>query len=197
MPRRLHSAACPAPVPNSARCYTGRDGAGAFYWIAIPHDWNRVLIMHAYGGPETGPSLSERSRKDLERWAATVKAGYARAGSTYRRGGYGVTMAAEDTERLRRLFIAHFGAPRRTLPHGQSYGGAVASKAAELYSVVSGRPGPYDGVLLTNGVLGGAATAPTSSGWTCAWSTGTSAATIRGPRNRSTRCGWACQGIRR
>ncbi|VTU17956.1 hypothetical protein [Variovorax sp. RA8] len=87
--------------------------------------------------------------KDLERWAVTVKAGYAWAGSTYRRGGYGVT------ERLRQLFVRHFGSPRRTLLHGQSYCGAVASKAADLYASVGGKPGPFDGVLLTNGVLGG------------------------------------------
>lgn len=149
------STSCPPPVPASARCYTGQDGAGAFYWIAVPRDWNQVLVMHAHGGPETGPPLAERSRNDLERWAVTVKAGYAWAGSTYRRGGYGVTMAAEDTERLRQLFVRHFGSPRRTLLHGQSYGGAVASKAAELYASVDGKPGPFDGVLLTNGVLGG------------------------------------------
>lgn len=148
-------AACPAPVPSSARCYTGHDGKGAFYWIAIPKDWNQVLVMHAHGGPEIGPPTLERSRKDLERWAVTVKAGYAWAGSTYRRGGYGVTMAAEDTERLRQLFVRDFGMPRRTLLHGQSYGGSVASKAAELYATVDGRPGPYDGLLLTSGVLGG------------------------------------------
>jgi pimeloyl-ACP methyl ester carboxylesterase len=74
-----------------------------------------------------------------------VKAGYAWAGSTYRRGGYGITMAAEDTERLRTIFVQHFGPARRTILHGQSYGGGVASKAAELYATVDGRPGPYDG----------------------------------------------------
>jgi hypothetical protein len=148
-------AACPSPVPDSARCYTGHDGKGAFYWIAIPKDWNKVLVMHAHGGPETGPPALERSQKDLERWAVTVKAGYAWAGSTYRRGGFGVTMAAEDTERLRQLFVQSFGMPRRTLLHGQSYGGSVASKAAELYATVDGKPGPYNGVLLTSGVLGG------------------------------------------
>jgi len=149
-------AACPKEVPDTARCYTGADGQGAFYWIALPQDWQRgVLVMHAHGGPETGPPRPERSEEDLKRWAITVKAGHAWAGSTYRRGGYGVTMAAEDTERLRRIFVQHFGAPRRTLLHGQSYGGAVASRAAELYDTVAGRPGPYDGVLLTNGVLGG------------------------------------------
>ncbi|MEP6792663.1 MAG: hypothetical protein ABI907_14940, partial [Ramlibacter sp.] len=69
--------------------------------------------------------------------------------------GYGVTMAAEDTERLRRIFVASFGPARRTLLHGQSYGGGVASKAAELFATVDGKRGPYDGVLLTSGVLGG------------------------------------------
>jgi len=148
--------ACPAPVPATARCYTGEDGAGAFYWIAIPKDWNRgVLVMHAHGGPESGPPKLERSAEDLKRWAVTVKAGYAWAGSTYRRGGYGVTMAAEDTERLRRIFVQRFGPPRRTLLHGQSYGAGVAAKAAELYAPAGDAKGPYDGLLLTSGVLGG------------------------------------------
>jgi len=150
------SAPCPAPVPEAARCYTGEDGSGAFYWIAIPKDWKRgVLVMHAHGGPETGPPRLARSEEDLRRWAVTVKAGYAWAGSTYRRGGYGVTMAAEDTERLRRIFVRHFGQPARTLLHGQSYGAGVAAKAAELYAPAGGANSPYDGLLLTSGVLGG------------------------------------------
>ena len=125
-------ATCPAPVPEAARCYTGEDGMGALYWIAIPKDWNRVLVMHAHGGPETGPPTLQRSEEDLKRWAVTVKAGYAWAGSTYRRGGYGVTMAAEDTERLRRVFMRHFGRPRATLLHGQSYGAGVGREAGAL-----------------------------------------------------------------
>lgn len=152
-------ASCPAPVPEAARCYTGEDGTGALYWIAIPKDWNRVLVMHAHGGPETGPPKLERSEEDLKRWAVTVKAGYAWAGSTYRRGGYGVTMAAEDTERLRRIFVRFFGQPRRALLHGQSYGAGVAAKAAELYAPVGDTKSPYDGLLLTSGVLGGAGSA--------------------------------------
>ncbi|CAN7288024.1 hypothetical protein [Variovorax paradoxus] len=148
-------AACPAPVPAQTRCYTGADAAGALYWIAIPQAWNRVLVMHAHGGPETGPPRLERSEEDLKRWAVTVKAGYAWAGSTYRRGGYGVTMAAEDTERLRRIFVQRFGPPRRTLLHGQSYGAGVAAKAAELYAPAGDAKSPYDGLLLTSGVLGG------------------------------------------
>jgi len=150
-------APCPSAVPATARCYAGEDGRGSFYRIAIPQGWDHgVLVMHAHGGPaDTGPAKPQRAEKDLQRWAVTVKAGYAWAASTYRRGGYGVTMAAEDTERLRRIFVEHFGPARRTLLHGQSYGGGVASKAAELYATVDGKRGPYDGVLLTSGVLGG------------------------------------------
>ncbi len=150
---------CPAGVPAATHCYTGEDDKGAFYWIAIPQAWNHVLVMHAHGGPEIGPPKLERSEKDLQRWAVTVKAGYAWAGSTYRRGGYGVTMAAEDTERLRRIFVRSFGQPRRTLLHGQSYGAGVAAKAAELYAPPGLAHSPYDGLVLTSGVLGGGNTA--------------------------------------
>ncbi|MCW5652147.1 hypothetical protein [Hydrogenophaga sp.] len=154
---------CPAEVPTGSSCFSGEDGLGGFYWMALPPGWRAstgVLVMHAHGGPaDTGPARPERSEEDLQRWAVTVKAGYAWAGATYRRGGYGVSMAAEDTERLRRLFVRQFGPPRRTLLHGQSYGAGVASKAAELYATVDGPhgpvKGPYDGVLLTSGVLGG------------------------------------------
>ncbi len=149
------TAPCPEGVPADARCFNGRDSAGALYWIALPAQWNRVLVMHAHGGPETGTPTLARGAEDLKRWSVMVKAGYAWAGSTYRRGGYGVTMAAEDTERLRGIFIERFGQPERTILHGQSYGGGVAAKAAELYGPVPGTRPAYDGVLLTSGVLGG------------------------------------------
>ena len=155
--------ACPTEVPNNAVCYTGEDGLGGFYWIALPANWKPetgVLVMHAHGGPaDTGPATLARGEEDLKRWAVTVKAGYAWAGATYRRGGFGVSMAAEDTERVRRIFVKHFGPPRRTILHGQSYGASVAAKGAEMYATVDGPggqvKGPYDGMLLTSGMLGG------------------------------------------
>ena len=155
--------ACPAEVPAGAACYTGEDGLGGFYWIAVPAGWKPstgVLVVHAHGGPaDTGPSTLARGEEDLKHWAVTVKAGHAWVGATYRRGGFGVSMAAEDTERARRVFVKHFGPPRRTLLHGQSYGASVAAKAAELYATVDGPAGsvkgPYDGMLLTSGMLGG------------------------------------------
>ena len=149
------SQACPAALPGDARCFTGKDSQGAWYWIALPKDWNQVLVMHSHGGPELGEPRLDRTAEDLSRWAVVVKAGYAWAGSSYRRGGYGVSMAAEDTERLRQQFVRQFGQPRRTVLHGQSYGGGVASKAAELYGTTASARSPYDAVLLTSAVLGG------------------------------------------
>ena len=169
------SAPCPAGVPAATRCLTGQDNAGAYYWIAVPAVWNQVLVMHAHGGPELGEPTAKRSADDLTRWAITVKAGYAWAGSTFRQGGVEVRAAGEDTERLRQIFVAHVAKPRLTLLHGQSWGAGVAAKLAESLvenvavnvakdeakkdaektSRSSSGESPYDGVLLTSGVLGG------------------------------------------
>ncbi|CAL9346729.1 hypothetical protein SUDANB60_00377 [Streptomyces sp. enrichment culture] len=146
-------AACPEGLPDGATCYTGTDANGAHYAIAIPDRWNGGLVVHAHGGPDLGDASDPgRSVEDLGRWRVVVDQGYAWAGSSYRRGGYGTRMAAADTENVRRLFVERFGAPRRTYVHGQSWGGNVAAKVVETYA---GRSGPYDGALLTNGVLGG------------------------------------------
>jgi hypothetical protein len=146
---------CPASVGREVRCLSGRDANGAWYIIAMPTAWNRKLIVHAHGGPRTGDPEATDSLEDLDRFAVMVRQGYAWIGSTYRRGGYGVRMAAEDVDNSRKIFRARFGRPDRTILHGQSWGGNVAAKAAELYALdVDGRPN-YDGVLLTNGVLMG------------------------------------------
>jgi len=140
---------CPAALPAASRCLTGRDEAGAYYWIAVPPAWNGVLVLHAHGGPELGEPRADRTEQDLKRWAVMLKAGYAWAGSSYRQGGVAVRAAGEDTERLRGIFVTNVGKPRITILHGQSWGASVAAKAAEAY------PASYDGLLLTSGVLGG------------------------------------------
>ncbi|TCP55030.1 hypothetical protein EV191_102242 [Tamaricihabitans halophyticus] len=148
-------AACPAAIATAATCFAGRDTTGAYYSIAIPNEWNGSLVMHAHGGPDLEPADSDpqRSADDLERWTVMVREGYAWAGSSYRRGGYGAEMAARDTESLRRLFVREFGEPRKTLLHGQSWGGNIAAKIAEGFGTDA--KSPYAGVLLTNGLLAG------------------------------------------
>ncbi|TFZ04915.1 hypothetical protein [Ramlibacter rhizophilus] len=147
--------ACPAEVPATATCLGGKDSQGAYYLIAKPADWNGHLVLHAHGGPSLGPATMKRAQEDLTRWAIMVKAGYAYAGSSFRQGGVEVRAAAEDTERLRRIFLAHVGKPKRTILHGQSWGGGVAAKAAEMYTQQSLGERPYDAVLLTSGLLAG------------------------------------------
>jgi len=147
--------ACPASVATVADCHAARDANGAWLLVAMPKQWNKRLIVHAHGGPRLTAPKDGDSAEDLDRFAVMVRAGYAWIGSTYRRGGYGVRMAAADTDHSRALFWERWGKPQRTLLHGQSWGGNVAAKAAELYALdLDGRPN-YDGVLVTNGVLTG------------------------------------------
>ncbi|WP_197289393.1 hypothetical protein [Saccharothrix sp. NRRL B-16348] len=139
---------CPARLPAGATCYGGQDANGAFYAFAIPADWNGSLVVHAHGGPDLAAPTADRPAEDLDRWAVAVHEGYALAGSSYRRGGYGTRMGAADTEHARELFARRFGEPRKTFLHGQSWGGNVAAKTIEAYD-------SFDAALLTNGVLAG------------------------------------------
>jgi hypothetical protein len=147
--------ACPAAVAPFADCLSARDAQGAWLLAAMPHTWNKRLVVHAHGGPRLGEPKSGDSAEDLERFAVMVQSGYAWIGSTYSRGGYGVRMAAASVDESRRLFWAQWGRPGRTLLHGQSWGGNVAAKAAELYALDADGRANYDGVLVTNGVLYG------------------------------------------
>jgi hypothetical protein len=147
--------ACPAELKAVATCYTGSDQNGASYWIAIPQNWNKVLVMHAHGGPRLTAVAPDDSLADLKRFAVTVRQGYGWAGSSYRRPGYGTRMAAQDTDNLRKIFLQRFGQPERTILHGQSYGGNIAAKAIELAGVnANGKP-DYDGAVITSGLVAG------------------------------------------
>ena len=144
--------ACPDGVPAGASCLRGQDSATAHYLIVMPAKWSGVLVVHAHGGPTLGEPKATRADEDIKRWAVTVSEGHAWASSVFRQGGFAVTTAAEDTERVRRIFVAHVAKPRVTLLHGQSWGGMVATRAAELY------PKSWNGILLTSGVVAGPAT---------------------------------------
>ncbi|MDP2006700.1 MAG: hypothetical protein Q8K45_13570 [Rubrivivax sp.] len=144
--------ACPEGVPEGARCLRGQDSAASHYLIVMPAKWSGVLFVHAHGGPTLGPPSTKRNDEDIKRWAITVREGHAWAGSVFRQGGFAVTTAAEDTERVRRIFVEHVAKPRRTLLHGQSWGGMVATRAAEMF------PQSWEGMLLTSAVVAGPAT---------------------------------------
>jgi hypothetical protein len=146
---------CPGELPAGTRCLQGRDAAGAFYLAAVPAAWNGTLVLHAHGGPALGAPTPERTVEDLKRWNVVVKAGYAWAGSSFHQGGVAVHSAAEDTERLRRIFVRHIAQPTFTVLHGQSWGASVAAVGASLYTDDGHGKRPYDAVLLSSGVLAG------------------------------------------
>jgi pimeloyl-ACP methyl ester carboxylesterase len=146
------AAPCPTGTPDGARCLRGQDSAGAHYLIVMPKVWSGVLVVHAHGGPVLGDPKASRADEDIQRWAITVQEGHAWAASVFRQGGFAVTTAAEDTERVRRIFLDHVATPRRTILHGQSWGAMVATRAAEMY------PKSWEGILLTSGVVAGPAT---------------------------------------
>lgn len=143
------AAPCPEGVPANARCLRGQDSAKSHYIIVMPETWSGMLFVHAHGGPSLGTPTPARADEDAKRWAITVRAGHAFAASVFRQGGFAVTTAAEDTERVRQIFVTHVAKPRRTILHGQSWGAMVATRAAELY------PQSWDGMLLTSGVVAG------------------------------------------
>lgn len=147
--------ACPASLQAMAECKVGQTANGAWLLVAMPHDWNQRLIVHTHGGPRLTAPRADDSNEDLQRFAVMVRQGYAWIGTTYHRGGYGVRMAAADADESRRVFWAQWGRPQRTLLHGQSWGGNVAAKVAELYALDGDGHHNYDGVLITNGVLFG------------------------------------------
>ena len=101
------------------------------------------------------------------RWAVETRAGYAWAGSTYRQAGVAVDSAAEDVERLRKIFVAHIAKPRRTVLHGQSWGGGVAAVAAQTYALLATRIQPSMASCSRRASLR-AAPIPTISAWTFA-----------------------------
>jgi hypothetical protein len=79
--------------------------------LAKPAQWSGVLVVHAHGGPALGEPKASRADEDIQRWAITLTEGHAWAGSVFRQGGFAVTTAAEDTERVRRIFVDHVAKP--------------------------------------------------------------------------------------
>ncbi|MEN9509401.1 MAG: hypothetical protein RLZZ621_1964 [Gemmatimonadota bacterium] len=154
---RFTTVACPANVPTDAQCHIARDVNGAFIWAVMPQVWNTQLVVHAHGGPDLTPPDSSGPAEDVSRWNLWVRLGYALVVTSYRQSGVVVRTAAEDLAVSRALFAAQFGEPTRTMLHGQSWGAGVAARAAEWHNAPSanGRR-PFDAVLLSNGVLGGA-----------------------------------------
>ncbi len=147
---------CPPAVAEIATCYSDKDANGAFILGVMPKNWNGNLVVYAHGGPSLVPYNAETSKADLNKYAISVKLGYAWVASTYRREGYGVRMAATDTDNARKYFIERVAKPKRTILHGASYGGIVGAKLLEIYAKSPDGKINYDGAFLNSGLVAGA-----------------------------------------
>jgi hypothetical protein len=147
--------ACPEAVVKIATCYTAKLETGAYLLAAMPKNWNGNLIVFAHGGPAVVPPTANSSKGDLAKYAIGVKLGYAFIASSYRKEGYGVQMAAEDTDNARKVFVEHMGKPKRTLLWGASYGGLVGAKLLETYVKDPNGGVNYDGAFFNSGAVAG------------------------------------------
>jgi hypothetical protein len=147
---------CPESIAAIATCHAAKHETGAYLLAAMPKNWNGDLIVFAHGGPDVAPPTAARSVPDLTKYAAEVKRGFAWVASTYRRAGYGVRMAAEDSDNARKFFSARIAKPERTILHGASYGGLVGAKLIEIYAKNPDGSTNYDGAFFNSGAVAGA-----------------------------------------
>src|SRR5499427_3940859 len=148
---------CPKEIAAIATCYSAKHPSGAYLLAAIPNIWNGHLVVFAHGGPAVVPPTANTSKIDLAKYAIAVERGFGWVASSYRREGYGVQMAVEDTEQARQFFVERIRQPRRTIVHGASYGGLVGAKLIEKQFRKADGSSAYDGAFLNSGFVIGAA----------------------------------------
>ncbi len=127
---------------------TENSGDGSQYELAMPNNWNGILVVYAHGISDPQEPIAVPSNIKPIRDALLAN-GFAMAYSSYSSNGYVVKDAMQRTHQLRGLFIAHFSKPRRTILMGRSLGSLAIIELAEKY------PGQCDGALPMCGILGG------------------------------------------
>ncbi len=153
----------PDLTPGIGSKSTGELGPGASYYIYIPPEWNRDLILYAHGyvfPPDVVPSEVwvellklgiKQPQPEIDVWLrdALLSEGYAVAYSTFSEDGYALKDGVIRTRQLRGLFIDNFGKPAHTYLVGYSLGGAISLMLAEK------NPELFSGALLVSGFVGG------------------------------------------
>jgi pimeloyl-ACP methyl ester carboxylesterase len=118
---------------------------GANFRIEVPANWNNGLVMYCHGYALAGSTPNLDGGKPLR--DVFLSRGFAVAQSAYSVQGWAVKEAVEDTEALRKYFVAKYGAPKETIVLGHSMGGVITLATIEKY------PEVYDGALPMCGPL--------------------------------------------
>ncbi len=127
---------------------------GAPYRIAIPENWNGVLLVygHGYRDKADHPGEVDNRNADIAPNAALANAllaqGYALAGSAYRDNGWEIEGGIQDMKDLTVYFRDTYGQPDATILWAFSMGTYIAFESMERFG------GIYDGALC--GCAGGA-----------------------------------------
>ena len=122
---------------------------GAPFYIEVPAQWNRGLVLYAHGYTLTS-ATAESGLHGISLAGRVLSRGFAFAASDYSVQGWAVKEAIEDTEAVRRYFVARNGAPAETYITGHSMGGHITMAIIERY------PEAYQGAMPMCGPLGAA-----------------------------------------
>jgi pimeloyl-ACP methyl ester carboxylesterase len=128
--------------------YTESEGTldGANYVVAIPDDWNGMLVVTCRGLEVT---MSENPRTHVYNVSQSLwlDEGYAVAGSTYGAGGFCVAEGMNATYQLTMHLIETYDVTGKVFLMGTSLGGIIMLLLAEKY------PDVYSGALsITGGI---------------------------------------------
>lgn len=142
----LHAQAT-APTAASTQVETGEINGAPFY-VEIPASWNRGLVMYAHGYIPVGEAGFTFDHPIMKAFRGIfLSRGFAIAQSAYSAKGWAVKEGIEDTEALRRHFLAKHGTPSETYIVGHSMGGHITVATIERY------PEAYQGALPLCGPL--------------------------------------------
>ncbi len=143
-------ASAQAPSTNVVQ---GTTAGGSAFEFAVPTNWNGNLVVYLHGITDPAYPLMLPSQDPETDFPyvrdGLLQRGFAVASSSWKSNGYAVKDAAQNTHQLRGLFVANFGAPKKTLIVGKSLGALAAANLVESY------PTQYNGALLSCGPLAG------------------------------------------
>ncbi|MFI9759503.1 alpha/beta hydrolase family protein [Streptomyces sp. NPDC051963] len=141
-----------APLPAQAATDThleGRLPSGAAYVMDAPADRNGTVLLYSHGYMPVGAPNSAQNTPDSATLDKLLDQGYALIGSSYATNGWAVTDAVPDQLATLDVFTDKFGAAKRTIAWGTSYGGFVTTTLAERHADL------FDGSLSMCGLVQG------------------------------------------